>query len=337
MQKRKILITGASGFIGSTVADKSLELGYETWAGIRKSSSRQYLQDERIRFIDLNYADKDRLKGQLLEFANENGRFDDIVHIAGLTKALHQSDFDRVNCEYTRHLVDALIEINTIPDSFVFISSLGAMGPGDEIGYTPIYADKTPTPNTAYGKSKLKAENRLKSIDGFPYLILRPTGVYGPRDRDYLILMKAVKNGLDVGAGYKKQLLSFIYVEDLVNVIFSLIDRGIRRKEYFVSDGDAYTDREFNAIVQEALRKKNVLRLKIPLFLVKPAAFISEKTAALFGKATTFNSDKYRIMKQRNWACDITPLKEDINFQPAYRLKEGVMKTVEWYRKEGWL
>lgn len=337
MQKRKILITGASGFIGSSVVDRALELGYETWAGIRKSSSRQYLQDERIHFIDLYYSDKQKLKKQLRDFKDKYGRFDNIIHIAGLTKARYKSDFDRVNCDYTKNLVEALIETDNIPGSFIFMSSLGAMGPGDEIGYTPMCTDKSPTPNTAYGKSKLKAENWLKGIDGFPYLILRPTGVYGPRDRDYLILMKAVKNGLDVGAGLKKQLLSFIYIEDLVNIIFSLIEKGIRRKEYLVSDGDMYTDSEFNAVVRQTLQKKNVIRLKIPLFLVKSAAFINEKTAALFGKATTFNSDKFRIMKQRNWACEITPLKEDTGFQPAHRLKEGVEKTVEWYRKEGWL
>ena len=337
MQRRRILITGASGFIGSSVVDRALELGYEAWAGIRKSSSRQYLQDETIHFIDLQYDDKEKLKRQLQDFTNEYGRFDDIVHIAGLTKARQKSDFDKVNWEYTRNLVEALIETDNIPDSFLFMSSLGVMGPGDEVEYSPMYADKLPTPNTAYGKSKLKTENWLKSIDALPYLILRPTGVYGPRDKDYLILMKAAKKGLDVGAGYKKQFLSFIYIEDLVNIIFSLIEKGIRRKEYLVSDGEICTDSEFNAIVRDVLHKKNAVRIKIPLFLVKPAAFINEKIAALFGKATTFNSDKYRIMKQRNWACDITPLKKDIGFQPKYKLKEGVEKTISWYKKEGWL
>lgn len=337
MQKRRILITGASGFIGSTVVDRALALGYETWAGIRGSSSRQYLQDERINFIDLHYGDKQKLKAQLNDFVEKHGRFDEIVHIAGLTKARSKSDFDKVNYEYTRNFAEALIETDTVPNTFVFTSSLSVMGPGDEIGYTPMCADKIPASNTAYGKSKLKAENWLKGLDRFPYLILRPTGVYGPRDRDYLILMRAVKNGLDVGAGFRKQLLSFIFVEDLADVIFSLIERNICRKEYFVADGDVYTDSEFNAIVRDALHKKHVLRSKIPLFLIKPAAMINEKIAALFGKATTFNSDKYRIMKQRNWACDITPLKEDIGFQPAYRLKEGVEKTIAWYKKEGWL
>lgn len=277
------------------------------------------------------------MKEQLSELKDEYGRFDAIVHIAGLTKALRKSDFDRVNYEQTKNFVEALLEIDAVPDSFVFMSSLSALGPGDEIGYTPLCVDTIPAPNTAYGKSKLKAENWLKSIEGFPYLILRPTGVYGPRDRDYLILMKAVKNGFDIGAGFKKQLLSFIYIEDLVTIIFSLINKGIRRKEYLISDGELYTDREFNDIVKDALGKKKIFRLKIPLFIVKPAAYTSEKIAVLFNKATTFNSDKYRIMKQRNWTCEINPLKKDIDFLPTYKLKEGVRKTVSWYKEQGWL
>ena len=337
MNTKKILITGASGFIGSATVDKALALGYETWAGIRKSSSRAYLQDERIRFIDLNYGDKTKLKEQLRDFIRENGRFDIIVHIAGLTKAVRKAHFDHVNYQQTRNFVDALIEIDAVPDSFIFMSTLGAMGVGDERNYTPIPRDCTPNPNTAYGKSKLKAENYLKSIDGFPYVILRPTGVYGPRDKDYLILMRAVKSGLNVGAGFRKQLLTFIYIDDLVRIIFACIEKGVRRKEYYVADGDIYTDTEFNTIVQHALQKKRVVRLKIPLAVVKPAAFLSEKIFAMLGKAGTFNADKYRIMKQRNWTCDVSPLKTDLDFQPDYPLKEGVEKTVEWYREKGWL
>ena len=337
MQGKKILITGASGFIGSTAVDKALELGFETWAGIRVSSSRQYLQDERIRFIDLPYHDKKRLKAAIRGFVDENGRFDYILHIAGATKVLHKEDFYRVNHKQTQNLVEALMEEDAVPDTFVLMSSLSALGVGDETGYTPIGADHVPRPNTVYGKSKLKAEEYLKSLNNFPYLILRPTGVYGPRDRDYFILMKAVKRGLNVGAGFKKQLLSFIYSEDLVDAIFLLLEKRVTRREFLVSDGDCYTDKEFNAIVQEALQRKRVLRLKIPLFLVRPAAYLSEKIAALFGKATAFNSDKYHIMKQRNWVCDISPLQEAVGFEPKYQLKEGVAKTVAWYSEQGWL
>ncbi len=335
--KKKILITGASGFIGSAIVVKALEQGYETWAGVRSSSSREMLQDKRINFIDLSYANKSVLIDQLLKLTNKKGKFDAIVHVAGITKAIRKSDFDKVNFMYTKNFVDAIIEADIVPKSFVFMSTLGAIGVGDETTYQPMQCDRRPNPNTAYGKSKLLAENLLKSIPNFPYIILRPTGVYGPNDKDYLILIKAVKKGINVGAGFKKQLLSFIYVDDLVDIAFSCIDKNMVQKEYYVSDGCGYTDDEFNKIVQKALQRKKVLRLKIPLSIVKVAAYISEKIGELLNKPLTFNTDKYNIMKQRNWLCDIGPLQRDIDFVPKYYLKDGVEKTIEWYKDKGWL
>src|SRR5690606_19782874 len=151
----------------------------------RKGSSRRFLQDERIRFIDLQYADKELLSEQLREFTREHGRFDHIVHMAGLTKARHKSEFDTVNYEYTRNFAEALIETDSIPASFLLTSSLSSVCAGDEINYTPLPENHPANPNTAYRRSKLKAEIYIKSLRGFPWLILRPTGVYGPRDKDY--------------------------------------------------------------------------------------------------------------------------------------------------------
>lgn len=335
--KKKILITGASGFIGNAVVSQALEQGYETWAGIRSSSSRSMLQDKRINFIDLNYSDKEKLSEQLRSLTNENGKFDAIVHVAGITKAIRKSDFDKINFLFTKNFVEAIIEADVVPKSFVFMSTLGAIGVGDEETYMPMECDREPNPNTAYGKSKLLAEKFLKSIPNFPYVILRPTGVYGPNDKDYLILIKAVNKGINVGAGFKKQLLSFIYISDLVDIVFSCIDKNIVQKEYYVSDGCGYTDDEFNKIVQQALQKKRVLRLKLPLTLVKGAAYVSEKIGELLNRPLTFNTDKYKIMRQRNWTCDISPLQKDINFTPKYYLKNGVEKTIDWYKERGWL
>ena len=335
--QQKILITGASGFIGSAIVARALKEGYETWAGIRASSSKDMLQDKRINFIDLNYAHTDKLTEQLVDFANTHGKFDAIVHVAGITKAIDKNDFEKINYGYTKNLVDALINANMVPKSFVFMSTLGAVGVGDEINYSPMRTHRIPKPNTLYGKSKLLAETYLKSTPGFPYIILRPTGVYGPNDTDYLILMKAVQKGINVGAGFKKQLLSFIYISDLVDIVFLAINKEVSRREYFVSDGKGYTDDEFNKIVQRALNKKRVLRLKIPLFMVKAASHVSEKIGEKLNKPVTFNTDKYKIMKQRNWVCDITPLEEELGFTPKFYLNEGVEKTVAWYKEKGWL
>ena len=336
MQK-KILITGASGFIGSAIVARALELGHETWAGVRTTSNREMLQDKRIKFIDLNYADINKLKDELTSFVLKNGKFDVIVHVAGITQAIRKKDFETVNFHYTKNFVDALIALNIVPTSFVFMSTLGAIGVGDEINYEPMQCDHIPNPNTAYGKSKLMVENYLKNIPDFPYVILRPTGVYGPNDKDYLILIKTVKKGINVGAGFKKQLISFIYISDLIDIVFLSIDKEVVRKEYLVSDGCVYTDDEFNKIVQLALNKKRVLRLKIPLFIVKVASYVSEKIGELLNQSVTFNTDKYKIMKQRNWGCDITPLQKELDFTPKVHLEEGVEKTIAWYMERGWL
>lgn len=334
---KRILITGASGFIGSFLVDKALEKGYDTWAGVRKSSSREYLQDKRIGFIDLDYSNKEHLSQQLSDFTREHGRYHYIVHNAGVTKCLNAADFDRINFQYTANLIDALKETDAVPDKFVLMSSLSAYGLGDEAGYTPMKLTDMPNPNTAYGKSKLKAEKYLQATKDFPYIIMRPTGVYGPREKDYYLMVKTVNSGLDVGAGFKPQHLTFVYVKDLVDAVFLALESSVKNKAYFVADGDVYTDKEYTRMVKEAIGKKHVISIKVPLWLLKTISVIAEETSRLTKKPSTLNRDKYKIMKQRNWECDITPLVNDLGFSPRYNLRRGLEESVKWYRDKGWL
>lgn len=337
MNKKKILVTGASGFIGSFLIEKALEKGYNTWAGIRSSSSREYLQDERIQFIDLQFNNKEKLTDQLKDFAAEYGKFDYIIHNAGVTKCLNPKDFDRINFEYTANFIDALIDAQVIPEKFILMSSLSAFGMGDEVNYTPIKLTDRPNPNTAYGVSKLKAEQYIQSKTDFPYIILRPTGVYGPREKDYFLMIKTVKSGLDVGAGFKPQHLTFIYVRDLVDAAFLGLESEIKNCAYFVADGDVHTDKEYTQLVKESINKKRVISLKVPLWLLKTISIVAEDISKLTKKPSTLNRDKYKIMKQRNWECDIAPLEKDLGFSAKYNLKKGLQESVEWYRNNGWL
>lgn len=337
MNKKSILVTGASGFIGSFLIEKALEKGYDTWAGIRKSSSREYLQDGRIQFVDLYFANKEKLTEQLKDFVAEHGKFDYIIHNAGVTKCLNPDDFDKINFEYTANFIDALTEAQAVPEKFILMSSLSAFGIGDEENYTPIKLTDTPNPNTAYGISKLKAEQYLQSKTDFPYIILRPTGVYGPREKDYFLMIKTVKSGLDVGAGFKPQHLTFIYVRDLVDAAFLGLESNVKNRAYFVADGDVYTDKEYTRLVKESIDKKYVISLKVPLWLLKIISIAAEDISKFTKKPSTLNRDKYKIMKQRNWECDIAPLAQDLGFSAKYDLKKGLKESVQWYQQNGWL
>ncbi|MDR1984422.1 MAG: NAD(P)-dependent oxidoreductase [Prevotellaceae bacterium] len=326
----KILITGASGFIGSFLVEKSLEQGFETYAGIRASSSKKYLADERIKFIDLDYSNKEKLISQLNEFKQQNGAWDYIIHNAGITKCNKKSDFDKINFVFTKNFVEALCTANMIPKTFVYMSSLSAWGAGNEKTLQPIRLSDYPKPNTAYGESKIKSEKFIADIPDFPYLFVRPTGVYGPREKDYLSFVKSVKKGIVPSVGLKPQYLTFIYVKDLAKAIFLMIEKRIVRKSYFVSDGNVYTSAEYAKIVKKILGKKFTVKICVPVFILKIICFLLDTIYGWFGKSPTLNRDKYNILKVRNWKCEIQPLQDDINFHADYDLARGLEETIKF-------
>jgi nucleoside-diphosphate-sugar epimerase len=317
----KILITGASGFIGSFLVEAALNRGMEVWAGIRATSSRQYLQDPRIRFIDLPFNNRTKLRETLQTFSEENGKLDYIIHNAGLTKSLHSYDFFTVNYIYTLNLVEILQETGLVPKKFLLMSSLSAQ----------------PEPDTEYGKSKLRAERMLETQTGFPYIIFRPTGVYGPRDRDYFLMIKTINSGLDVAAGLKPQRLTFIFVKDLAKAAMLAIESKVFGKTYNIADGDVYSDSEYTEIVRQSLGKARVTRIRVPLFILKTVCVFSEIFGKITGKPATLNLDKYKILKKRDWTCDTRPLFADLNFNPDYPLESGIAESIKWYRDMEWI
>ena len=104
--------------------------------------------------------------------------------------------------------------------------------------------------------SKLKAEQHLQQLPDFPYVILRPTGVYGPRERDYFMMAQSIKKHLDFSVGYKKQDLTFIYVKDIVQAVFLAIEKGVKQRSYFLSDGKVYSSRTFSELIQKTYEVK---------------------------------------------------------------------------------
>ena len=382
---KKILITGASGFIGSFIVEEALRRELEVWAAVRPTSSRKYLQDTRIRFIELDFGSEEKLTEQL-----RGHDFDYIVHAAGATKCLHREDFFRTNTEGTKHLVRAILRLSMPVEKFVYLSSLSVFGPiCEQQPYREILESDTPHPNTAYGESKLQAEKWLENIGkrrentcikgvndenktmngedkgtsltshlspltsgndsptsdtpptggqgSLPYVILRPTGVYGPRERDYFLMAKTIKNHTDFAVGYKQQDITFVYVKDLVQAVFLALERGRSGRKYFISDGKAYQSSTFSRLVRRELGSPWWIRLTVPVWGLRVVTFFGEYIGRLTGTISALNNDKYNIMKQRNWRCDISPAVKELGYKPQYDLERGVKETIKWYKDNEWL
>ena len=330
----KILITGASGFIGSFIVEEALKRGFETWAAIRRSSSRVFLQDERIHFLELDFSSQGKLEGQL-----KNHQFDYVVHAAGATKCLHKEDFYRINLEGTQHLVNALLSLQMPLKRFVYISSLSIMGAiREQQPYDEIRESDEAQPNTAYGKSKLAAEEWLSTLTSpFPYIILRPTGVYGPRERDYFLQVKSIRNHVDFAVGFQRQDITFVYVTDVVQAIFLALDKGEIGRKYFLSDGEVYQSSEFSNLVHQELGCPWWIRITAPIWLLRVITWCGDYLGRMTGKMSALNNDKFNILRQRNWRCDIEPARRELGYEPQVKLAEGVHRSIQWYKENKWL
>jgi len=343
----RILITGASGFIGSFMVSEGLDRGYEVWAGVRRSSSRHYLTDPRIRFAELDLGNRQRLEQQLMALRQEmDGHgWDYVIHAAGATKSLRREGFFRTNTEGTQNLVMALETCGMRPARFVFVSSLSIFGAikeqlGTDGHYPAITDADTPKPNTAYGQSKWEAEQWLATQTELPWVVLRPTGVYGPRERDYFLMAQSIKQHTDFAVGYKPQEITFVYVADVVQAAYLACERPaaeVVHHAFFLSDGQSYHSRAFSDLLQQEIGTRHVLHIKAPLWFLRAVCAVNGTVCQWMGKLTTLNMDKYHILAQRNWNCDIEPARQHLGFEPQWNLEAGVRESVRWYKEAGWL
>lgn len=333
--KNTILIVGAGGFIGGFIAAEALRRGFDTYVGVRESTSRRWLTDPRLHFVVLDYDEPEVMMNTLRQAAPEPGGWRYIIWNLGATKCANFQDFNLINFVYPRDFVDILIQEKMVPDKFLYMSSLSAVGPADEKSYAPITSRTVPDPNTRYGLSKIKTETFLETLPDFPWVIFRPTGVYGPHEKDYLMMVKSIDSGWDFSVGFRRQMLTFIYVDDLVTAMFQALasDKTVRHK-YIISEDRAYTQKEFRSLTARLLGRKYVIPVRLPLWAVYLASCVAEDTARLRLKASTLNRDKFKIMKQRNWTCDISDARRDFGFDPQFSLERGMAETVRAYLED---
>jgi nucleoside-diphosphate-sugar epimerase len=325
----KVLITGASGFLGYHLINAALEKGYEVYAAVRKSSDISHLAGLPVRFTELNYKDVDEMEKVFAE--NE---FNYVIHAAGTTKALTGQEYDLVNNTYTQNLAKAAEKNRAQIKRFVFISSLAATGPSNNVEQR-IHDNAVPYPVTAYGKSKLNAEVGLKKVE-IPVTILRPTAIYGPREKDIFIVTQTINKGLDPYIGRFSQKLSFVYAKDMAEVAVNALRKTGDYSIYNISDGREYSRYEYANIVKSLLGKK-AWRFHIPLVILKGFLYVSDGINKRLKKVSPLSIEKLNELTAANWSCDISKAQSELDFVPQYDLEKGLMESVDWYKKNNWL
>ncbi|MBB6128946.1 NAD-dependent epimerase/dehydratase family protein [Mucilaginibacter lappiensis] len=327
--KQRVLITGASGFVGYHLIEEALQNDLDVYAAVRKSSNIDHLKHFTINYVQLNYKDLPTLKQQLTDI-----KPDYIIHAAGVTSARSQAEYNHINATYTHNLATAAAGACPNLQKLVLIGSLAAIGPLKTL--TGIITEATPpAPITAYGRSKLLAEEQLRTVENLNYTILRPTAVYGPRDTGIFIFFKQLVKGLEPYIGKTQQKLSFIYVKDVAKAAIKALYGG-NHQTYNLSDGNFYDKYELGDLTKEILGI-TTFKFHLPVNFVKIIAAISEKVSSLRNKAAVVNIEKIDELMAVNWYCDNESAKSDLGFYPAYNLKTGLAETLTWYKANKWL
>jgi nucleoside-diphosphate-sugar epimerase len=258
-----------------------------------------------------------------------------VVHMAALTHARSEREYQRVNVEGTRALLEAARAAAPPPRRLVYLSSLAAAGPcsnGDGVRQDPV-----PRPLTAYGRSKLAGERLcLEARDWVEVVILRAPAVYGPRDTDLYQFFRIARYGvMPVPTGPARR-LQMVHVSDLGAALVGAATASRAAGVYHIAEARAYTWEEVGRLVGEAVGRR-VRSVRVPAALISAIAGASEIAAAAVGRSVIFNRDKARELLAPGWLCDTEAARADLEYEAKIPLAEGLRATARWYRQQGWL
>lgn len=327
----EVLVTGSSGFVGSHLVEALVARKHRVRILIRPGMTLSpWLTGLPVIPVEAGYDDPQALRRALTGVTT-------IIHAGGVTRGITVRDYYDGNAAPTLALLRAAVSLKKPPARFVLISSHAMMGPAPS-PTEPSREDDMPMPVEAYGASKLAAELLARSFSHrIPVTIIRPPSVYGPRDRDFLVLFRQLARHCNLFYGNADKYTGLVYVDDLVEGILkaAFSPRAVNRA-YFICGEEGITWRQ----LQKAIKEEGgcrALTIRIPACTTRLAAWASGIKMRITGRATLVNREKVRMGTPRCWCLSGERAARELGFRPAVSLAEGIRRTWAWYREQGWL
>ncbi len=316
-EKPIALVTGAAGFIGTHLTKTLQQAGFN----VRQMDYRPGRRSSGT-YLNVNLSD-----AVALENSAYFSDVDVIFHLAGVTRRSSVEAFRDGNVVTTRNLVQAVNKYAKKLQRFVYVSSQAAAGPAKALG-SPVTEEVIPAPVDGYGKSKLEAEEYIRQIADFPYTIIRPASVYGPGERDFLKIYRAIAHHLNVYAGYRDKFFSYVYVEDLVRGLLAAAQSGqTAMQTYFLCAPEPLSWVQFHDAVKRILKTWTVT-INIPEPVLQVLGKLGDVYAALTHRYPLVNSQKARLGHPRYWICSPQAAIRDFGFETRFCLEGGLHKTL---------
>jgi len=326
----KVLVTGATGFIGRFLVSRLKETGCYVTALVRPGVHRSFVPSW------LNDGSVDIISGDVTSVADVENAVKDVdvvFHLAALLGKWQapESEYYRVNVYGTQIMIDQCLKSHV--DYFVFLSTTAVMGRLKEI---PADVNHPCSPVSYYEKSKYQAELRVREAsdrDGFRATIIRPTHAYGSGDKDFFRLFKVIRwlkafPLIDGGHNFFQP----IYVRDLVRaLVMCMEERDVTAgKLYIIAGADRVTSKEFIDLSARIMGTQ-VVTFDIPARLASVVAKANENIGTILGREPLLTRSLVSFFT-RNYLYDARRIYEDIGFTPRIDIETGLLETIGWYK-----
>ena len=322
--KKKVLVTGSTGFIGRHLIDDLVQRNYEVFCFIRPQTDPGVLKDKNVTLVTADYFDPESLKEAVKGV-------DYVIHNGAVISSQDKDHIFRSNVKATANLIEACSKVNPGIKKIVFISSISASGPA--VDKKPLIEEDECRPVSLYGQSKLLAENELKKyFPLLPIIILRPTHILGIYQKQIDDIINMAKKRIVPLIGNGDKQITICFVKDLVRSIVTALENTDKRgATYFVADEKLYSWREITEKVVKEMGIRFVLKIPYPILI--SLGFISEMFSRLSGKSPIITRKGINSARNNYWIHNTEKIRKELGFSTEVDFDSGIKEIVNWYRE----